>query len=137
MFKVIIIGCILLLVAQNLEAATADLTPCLAQNWITCGFNVGSALYDYYNSWEDGKDRAAFGTVCKTQFRGSFYRWQWVWSGHFWCPSISATIKGYSPNWKSREGAYKHAMQDWVTQAGKAGVLSQEQIANYNKANLG
>ncbi|CAF4161023.1 unnamed protein product, partial [Rotaria sordida] len=32
--------------------------------------------------------------MCNSQLKGGWYRWQWRWSGKFWCPSLSATIMG-------------------------------------------
>ncbi len=130
--QVIAILCVLSLIIPHLSAMDIDITPCLTLDWVACGINVGTALYKkYYGTWQDSQDMNAFGTTCKTQFRGSFYRWEWVWGGKFWCPSISETIIGKSVNFKSREGAIEHALQDFVTNAGQAGLLTQEQISQY------
>ena len=126
--------CVLCLIIPHLSAADIDLAPCISLNWVVCGTSVGTALYKkYYGTWQDSQDVNAFGTVCKTQFRGSFYRWQWVWGGQFWCPSISETIRGESEHLKSRTGAIEHALQNYVEKAGAAGVLTNEQIAQYDK----
>ncbi|CAF1550261.1 unnamed protein product [Didymodactylos carnosus] len=79
---------------QTSRSELALLAPCVAQNWIPCGLGIGKAVYQKYSSWSNIDTRAAFGTQCQTQFKGGFYRWKWTWSGKFWCPSISSTIKG-------------------------------------------
>ncbi len=134
MYQAIAILCVLLSMIRNSSAENIDFTPCLSLDWVSCGINVGTGLFQtYYGTWLDSQDVNAFGTVCKTQFRGSFYRWEWVWGGHFWCPSISATVLGVSKNYKSRDGAIEHALQNFVETAGTAGLLTKEQIAQYDK----
>ena len=131
--QVIAIICVISFIVPHLSAADVDVTPCLSMNWVACGMGVGTALYKkYYGTWQDSQDVNAFGTICKTQFRGSFYRWKWVWGGHFWCPSLG-DIQGESQNYKSREGAIEHAIQDFVIKAGQNNKLTQEQIAQYNQ----
>jgi hypothetical protein len=134
MHKVIAILCVISLMTPCLPAADVDLTACLSLNWVACGVSVGSGLYNkYYGKWLDSQDDvSAFGTACKTQFRGSFYQWKWVWGGQFWCPSISETVQGQSENYASRDGAIEHALQDYVTKAGQAGLLTQQQISQYS-----
>lgn len=136
MHQAIVILCVLLSIIPNSSAQNIDFTPCLSLDWVACGISVGTALYQkYYDTWQDSQDVNAFGTVCKTQFRGSFYRWQWVWGGQFWCPSISETVLGVSENYESREGAIEHALQNYVETAGAAGLLTQNQIAQYDQGN--
>jgi len=110
---------------------TADLTSCLSANWIQCGLSVGTGIYQSLHSWNDYQPVNAFGTQCNTQVKGGFYRWKWVWDAHFQCPSISPTLQGTSSAWKSRNGAVEHAIQNYVTQAGQHGLLTKEQIANW------
>jgi len=132
LLQVIAILCVIALLTPCLSAADADLTPCLSLNWAACGVSVGTALYKkYYGTWQDSQDVNAFGTTCKTQFKGSFYDWEWVWGGKFWCPTLSSSIQGESEHFKSREGAIEHALQDFVTKAGQAGILTQEQLSQY------
>jgi hypothetical protein len=132
MHKLIAILCVISLMTPCLSAADVDLTACLSFNWAACGISVGTGLYKkYYGTWQDSQDISAFGTTCKSQFKGSFYQWKWVWGGKFWCPSLSETIQGESENYASRDGAIEHALQDYVTKAGTAGVLTQEHISQY------
>ncbi|CAF2770903.1 unnamed protein product, partial [Rotaria sp. Silwood2] len=104
------------------------LTSCIAQQWIACGIAVGTAVYQKYNSWSDMDEKQAFGTTCKSQFKGGFHDWKWKWSGKFWCSSLSETIIGESTQWKSRTGAIEHAIQDYVTKMTSAGLLELPQL---------
>ncbi|UJR17990.1 hypothetical protein I4U23_004891 [Adineta vaga] len=99
-----------------------------SQNWPACGIAVGTAVFKHYGSWSDVDTKQAFGTTCNTQFKGGFHRWQWKWSGKFWCPSLSPTITGDSTQWKSRTGAIEHAIQDYVTKMTASGLLKPEQL---------
>ncbi|CAF1388675.1 unnamed protein product [Rotaria magnacalcarata] len=110
------------------EGANVDLTPCLSANWTSCGISVGTFIYAKYNSWSNIDTKQAFGTTCHSQFKGGFHRWQWKWSGKFWCPSLSTSIIGTSTQWKSRNGAIEHAIQDYVTKMTSAGLLKVEQL---------
>jgi hypothetical protein len=133
-FLAIAVLSVLLSTVPNASAADADLTPCLSLDWVKCGLNVGTGLFKkYYGTWQNSQDVNAFGTVCKTQFGGLFRRFSWAWNGQFWCPSISATVLGTSEHYKSRDGAIEHAIQNFVQKAGSAGLLTQEQIAQYDK----
>ncbi|CAF0937470.1 unnamed protein product [Adineta ricciae] len=128
--RIIAVLCVLSMISHHVTVAN-DIPPaCLSLNWVACGVNIGTALYTkYYGQWQDSQDVNAFGTVCKTQFRGSFYRWKWVWGGQFWCPQLSSTVMGTSEHYKSREGAIEHALQDYVTKAGQAGILKPEHVS--------
>ncbi|CAF0997125.1 unnamed protein product [Adineta steineri] len=111
-----------------IHAQNVDLTSCISQQWIACGISVGTAIYKKYNSWSDIDEKQAFGTTCKSQFKSGFYDWEWVWSGKFWCPSLSATVMGESTKWKSRNGAIEHAIQDYVTKMTSVGLLKPPQL---------
>ncbi|CAF4912266.1 unnamed protein product, partial [Rotaria sp. Silwood2] len=87
-----------------------------------------TAIYNRYHSWSDIDTKQAFGTTCHSQFKGGFHRWQWKWSGKFWCPSLSTTIMGESTQWKSRNGAIEHAIQNYVTKMTSAGLLKVSQL---------
>ena len=131
-----ILTCILAVVAlllsisvhHKVNCLAADLAPCLAQDWIACGVSIGTSIYRRYTSWSDVDTKQAFGTTCNSQFKGGWHRWQWKWSGKFWCPSLSSTITGESTQWKSRTGAIEHAIQDYVTKMTTAGLLKPEQL---------
>lgn len=132
--QAIAVLCVLSIIIPQFSTQDINYQPCLSLNWVACGASVGTALYKkYYGTWQDSQDVNAFGTVCKTQFRGSFYRWKWVWGGNFWCPSISDSVRGTSEHYKSREGAIEHALQNYVQVAGAAGLLTQQQIEQYNQ----
>ncbi|UJR35583.1 hypothetical protein I4U23_028336 [Adineta vaga] len=132
--RIVAILCILSMVIHHISAVDTIPPACLSLNWMACGLGVGSELYKkYYGTWQDSQDVNAFGTVCKSQFRGSFYRWKWVWGGQFWCPTLDANLRGESKNYKSRDGAIEHALQDYVTKAGEAGILKPEQISQTNQ----
>ncbi|CAF1633913.1 unnamed protein product, partial [Didymodactylos carnosus] len=107
------------------------IAPCVVQNWLACGLNVGSAIYSQYGQWKDDETRQLFGTTCTSSFRGGFHSWKWTYSGEFQCPSISPTIVGESTQWESRNGAIEHAIQNFITQAGQAGVLTPQQVQDY------
>lgn len=66
--------------------------------------------------------------MCNSQFKGGWHRWQWKWSGKFWCPALSANVVGESTQWKSRNGAIEHAIQDYVTKMTTAGLLTPTQL---------
>ena len=120
----------------RVDCLQANLAPCLAQNWLGCGVAVGSAVYKHYGSWSDVDTKQAFGTTCNSQFKGGFHRWQYKWSGKFWCPALSASIMGDSTQWKSRTGAIEHAIQDYVTKMTAAGLLKVDQLnawRNFNR----
>ncbi|CAF3643642.1 unnamed protein product [Rotaria sp. Silwood1] len=113
---------------DRIYAQTTDLTSCFAQQWTACGMAVGTGIYRKYSSWSDIDEKQAFGTTCKLQSKGGFYDWKWTWSGKFWCPSLSETIIGKSTQWKSRNGAIEHAIQDYVTKMTSAGLLTSSQL---------
>ncbi|CAF2500334.1 unnamed protein product [Rotaria sp. Silwood2] len=113
---------------QQTNCQSVDLTPCTSGQWIACGIAVGTAVYNKYHSWSDVDTKQAFGTTCYSQFKGGFHRWEWKWSGKFWCPSLSSTIQGESTQWKSRTGAIEHAIQDYVTKMTQAGLLTVNQL---------
>jgi hypothetical protein len=128
---VLVLLAVLLLTAgwyDRVDGLDADLASCLAAQWAACGISVGSAIYNKYHSWSDIDTKQAFGTTCQSQFKGGFHRWQWKWSGKFWCPTLSATVMGDSTQWKSRTGAIEHAIQDYVTKMTSAGLLKPSQI---------
>ena len=106
----------------------ANLAPCLAQNWVACGFAVGSAVFKHYGSWSDIDTKQAFGTTCNSQFKGGWHDWKWKWSDKFWCPALSPSTMGDSTQWKSRTGAIEHAIQDYVTKTTAAGLLKVDQL---------
>ncbi|CAF1037772.1 unnamed protein product [Rotaria sordida] len=105
-----------------------NLAPCLAGQWVACGIAVGTDIYKKYTSWSDVDTKPAFGTMCNSQIKGGWHRWQWKWSGKFWCPSLNDTIMGDSTQWKSRDGAMEHAIQDYVTKMTSAGLLKPDKI---------
>ncbi|CAF3179457.1 unnamed protein product [Rotaria sp. Silwood2] len=113
---------------RQIYAENVDLKPCFAEDWIRCGIAVGKVIYGMYGSWSDIDEKQVFGTTCKSQFKGNIYRWQLVWSGKFWCPSLSSGVMGESRNWKSRAGAIEHAIQDYVTKMTSAGLLTPSQL---------
>jgi Protein of unknown function (DUF3254) len=113
---------------HQVECVDVDLGACLAGQWTACGIAVGTSVYKKYNSWSDIDTKQAFGTTCHSQFKGGFHRWQWKWSGKFWCPSLSETVKGDSTQFKSRTGAIEHAIQDYVTKMTSAGLLKPSQL---------
>ena len=84
MYKVIAILCVISLMTLYLSAEDIDVTACLSLNWVACGISVSTGLYKkYYGTWQESQDISAFGTTCKSQFKGSFYQWKWVWDGKF------------------------------------------------------
>ncbi|CAF1135742.1 unnamed protein product [Adineta steineri] len=113
---------------HKVNSLDADLSSCLALNYVVCGLTVGSAVYKQYASWSDVDTKQAFGTTCNSQFKGGIHDWEWKWSGKFWCPSLSPTVMGESTQYASRTGAIEHAVQDYVTKMTSAGLLKPEQL---------
>lgn len=64
-------------VHHKVSCLQADLTTCLAQNWVGCGLAVDTAVYTHYTSWSDIDTKQAFGTTCNSQFKGGWHSWQW------------------------------------------------------------
>ncbi len=52
---------------------------------------------------------------CVARYKGRIHRWKWVWDGKFKCPGISS-FEAESRNWRSRNGAAEHAMEEYFKQ---------------------
>lgn len=103
---------------------------CLTGNWGVCAKEVATRLlvtYSSFNTWQDHQEINLFGTSCTSAVKGGIYRWQWRWQGRFWCPALS-TMEGSSRNWKSRNGAIEHAIEDYVRKGGQHGFLTAKQL---------
>ena len=118
----------------------AGVAACAQKDWITCGLKLGRSLYDEITKlfgWRDGQQSVpAFGGTCIGGYRGGFNNWQWKYSGTFSCDHVSRTIAGQSSKFKSRDGAIRRSMEDFVEKAGRAGVLTPQHIASYKSGHL-
>lgn len=65
---------------------------------------------------------------CFANYKGHFYQWKWVWNGKYKCPGLS-TVESISENWKSRDGAVEHAMEEYF----KKVHLTKEQLEQIKK----
>lgn len=105
---------------------------CLVREWNSCAKEVVTKIlitYSSYNTWHDHQEINVFGTSCISSVKGGFYRWQWRWQGRFSCPTLS-NIEGYSNNWKSRNGAIQHAIEDYVRKGAQHGFLTTHQLTH-------
>ncbi|CAF4806536.1 unnamed protein product [Rotaria socialis] len=122
--------------ATSVEGKGIDVSACASQNWVSCSVSVGNALYNWITNlsgWKNGRQTIpAFRGTCIGEYKGGFHNWQWKYNGKFSCDHVSKTIVGYSSKFKSRSGAIKQSIQDFIQKAGRAGVLTPEQIAAYN-----
>ena len=136
----VLISCLHAEAAPSNSETVAGLVACAQKEWVTCGITLGTSLYniiDKISGWRDGKQSVpAFGGTCIGEYRGGFNNWQWKYSGKFSCEHVSRTIFGQSSKLKSRHGAILRSMEDFVQQAGRAGVLTPQHIASYNSSQL-
>jgi len=66
--------------------------------------------------------------TCSGAVKGGFYRWKWRWQASFSCPTFASNIQGTSNNWKSQQGSVEHAIKDWFTKIGQAGLLTSSRV---------
>ncbi|CAF0915768.1 unnamed protein product [Didymodactylos carnosus] len=107
---------------------------CSVGNWDECALQLAKQIYASLTNWENIQEITLFGgKLCHSQVRGGFHRWQWKWSGQFWCPQISASISGESKNLLSRAGAVEHAIQDYIAKCTQQHVCTAEQLQNWQQ----
>ena len=109
---------------------TVDLLPCINQDWVTCGINVGTVYYKMH-SWNDYTKVQFLGRDCVGQVKGGFHRWQWKWSGKFSCSGWN--VEGTSTQFLSRTGAMEQAVIDFMQKALQAKLITTDQIKNYKE----
>jgi hypothetical protein len=95
-------------------------------DWATIATKVASYVYNLHQ-WNDAQTVEICGRSCAVQIKGRLHKFEWVWDGKCECGGIS----GSSRHYKSKNGAIEHAIQDFVTKAGQAGLITLEQVQQY------
>jgi hypothetical protein len=105
-------------------------------NTVTCASSAAEYLFNGFTTiagWKGGtRSIDAFGGQCIGKYDGGWHKWQWKYGAEVICPHVSPSVKGYAIKSKSRNGAIKHAMHDYIEKVTKDGLLTVEQIASYN-----
>ena len=121
---------ILIILSMIYSSQSIDLTPCVLQDWLSCGVNVGSVYFQLHR-WNDYTTVTLFDRQCVGKVKGGFHSWQWKWSGEFSC--LGWNIVGSSTQFKSRSGATEHAIIDFIQKALQAKLITTEQIKGYKE----
>ena len=125
------VGLFLVLLMVGLcYSADIDLTPCLKQDWVSCGINFGKTYFSLHK-WNDITNVSFLGRPCVGSVKGGFHRWQWKWSGKFSCSGWN--VEGTSTKLKSRTGAIENAVINFMQKALQAKLITTEDIKSYNQ----
>ena len=89
----------------------------------TCAAAIANTIYQMFK-WGGYTPVDICGTRCEGRLKGRLYGLRWKWNAEFRCPSISPRIVGKATK-LSRGGSMEHAINDWVAQATRAGVISE------------
>jgi hypothetical protein len=97
-------------------------------DWPLIATKVAVAIFNLHQ-WGDDQTIEICGRECNVQIKGRLHQLKWVWDGRCECGGIVGSSRHFS----SQNGAVQNAIQDYVTKAGQANLITPEQIQQYRQ----
>ncbi len=122
------LGCVLIGTAlsetQFEFPAEACATGLVTGTFVTCIGALAGSIYQIHQ-WGEDTPMSICGNPCSGSLKGRISSFEWKWDAKFKCDNKGQGILGKSTA-LSRDGAMKGALQDWITQASQAGLVTAE-----------
>ncbi|CAF1535065.1 unnamed protein product [Rotaria sordida] len=95
-------------------------------DWTAMAVKAAAYIYGLHQ-WSESQKIKIGDKTCQVQAKGRLHELKWVWDGKCECNNIV----GESRHYDSKEGAITNAIQDYIVKAGQAGLLTHEQIQQW------
>ena len=95
-------------------------------DWKQWMIEAANKLHGLHN-WNNYEPITIFNKTCIPQVKGRLDKLKWVWDCRLECDEVIAESRGAL----SREGAVRHALEDYLAKLGRVGLITYEQVKQF------